>query len=326
MGVAFKDAAGQLREPGKVFEDIQRKFGELGEGAEKSRLLRMLMGGQSKGMVEFLNLGKEKIDALGDAAAAAGAVVTPAFEAMADAAHEAEVKLHWAWVGIQGAMAQKVTPAIIHALEMISDWIKDNPAVIGQALDVIRSATELAGKAFVYLAANGKELLEIIGAAGILRYGPGLVAMLKGIEIGSIAAAAKMITLTLALTAAIESMRAATALATGGDKGHENRNWGQIIGTVGLGALGGAIGFLTAGPAGVWPGIGIGAMIGGPEGARIGASYDPPEVKVTANLNQYGEHPDTTGRRVEREVGRAIGQSLRQQQAYEAQRRVREGI
>lgn len=68
MGVATRDAAGNLRGTDQVLEDVAEKFAGYEDGAAKSALAMQLFGKAGQEMIPFLNNGKAGLEAFADRA------------------------------------------------------------------------------------------------------------------------------------------------------------------------------------------------------------------------------------------------------------------
>lgn len=133
MGVATRDAAGNLRGTDQVLEDVADKFASYENGAAKSALAMQLFGKAGQEMIPFLSNGKAGLAELRGEAQAFGVVLSDDMVAAAAGFNDNLDRLKTASGGYAGQLAGELLPA----LGVVSD------SLLGTAQDsgVLQSAT-----------------------------------------------------------------------------------------------------------------------------------------------------------------------------------------
>ncbi len=133
IGVATRDAAGNLRGTDQVLEDVAEKFAGYEDGAAKSALAMQLFGKAGQEMIPFLNNGKEGLAELRGEAQSLGVVLSDDMVAAAANFNDGLDKLKTAGGGFAAQLAGELLPA----LGVVSD------SLLGTAQDsgVLKDAT-----------------------------------------------------------------------------------------------------------------------------------------------------------------------------------------
>lgn len=100
LGVAIKDANGNVRSTEAIFQDLAEAFDRLPNGAQKSALAVQFFGRTGAELIPLLNEGREGLRALGKEAEALGIVFTEEQFRIGDALGDALDKLNTARKGI----------------------------------------------------------------------------------------------------------------------------------------------------------------------------------------------------------------------------------
>jgi hypothetical protein len=112
MGIATRDASGNLRGVDQVLDDVAGKFSGYQDGAAKSALAMELFGKAGQEMVPFLNNGKEGLAELSAEAEKLGIVMDERLAASAAAFNDTIDKLRAASEGAGGRLAGQLLPAL----------------------------------------------------------------------------------------------------------------------------------------------------------------------------------------------------------------------
>lgn len=133
IGVATRDAAGNLRGTDQVLEDVAEKFAGYEDGAAKSALAMQLFGKAGQEMIPFLNNGKEGLAELRGEAQSLGVVLSDDMVAAAANFNDGLDRLKTAGGGFAAQLAGELLPA----LGVVSD------SLLGTAQDsgVLKDAT-----------------------------------------------------------------------------------------------------------------------------------------------------------------------------------------
>jgi hypothetical protein len=117
LGIAVKDANGQLRPTSDLLLDVADKFSDMPDGVAKTALAMQIFGKAGADMIPFLNEGKEGIKDYTEAAEKMGAVLT---EKSAAAAHQFTKDLSLMQLGVTG-VENKIMDALVPTLTVLTD-------------------------------------------------------------------------------------------------------------------------------------------------------------------------------------------------------------
>lgn len=117
LGVATKDAGGNMRSVSDVMADVSDIFAKMPDGAEKTALAMKLFGKAGQDMIPMLNNGTAGLKGMMDEAARMGLVITPE---MADAANNFNDNLD-RLTAIAGGIALQIASVLTPALKSMSD-------------------------------------------------------------------------------------------------------------------------------------------------------------------------------------------------------------
>ncbi len=112
IGVATRDASGNLRSVDQVLDDVAQKFASYQDGAAKSALAMELFGKAGQEMVPFLNNGKDGLAELSEEAQKLGIVLDERMVASAAQFNDTLDKLRAASEGAGGRLAGQLLPAL----------------------------------------------------------------------------------------------------------------------------------------------------------------------------------------------------------------------
>jgi hypothetical protein len=117
LGIAVKDANGQLRPTSDLLLDVSEKFSNMPDGVAKTAYAMQIFGKAGADMIPFLNEGKDGIKEYTEAAEKMGAVLT---EQSAAAAHQFTKDLSLMQLSITG-VENKIMSALVPSLTVLTD-------------------------------------------------------------------------------------------------------------------------------------------------------------------------------------------------------------
>jgi hypothetical protein len=167
MGIASRDASGNLRSVDEVMLEVADKFKTMPDGAQKSALAVALFGKAGADMIPMLNMGSAAIKEL-------GATMSGEFAAQAD---ELNDKL----AVIQGSLtkvAVQLATALMPALQLAADTVGVLAAGLGQLpgpLQTLVVSAALIAIAWGPIVGTFAALAGVIGTVGPLLTGLGAV-------------------------------------------------------------------------------------------------------------------------------------------------------
>lgn len=146
LGVAARDANGQIRSTGDVLLDIATKFATFKDNADKSALAAQLFGRQGADLIPLLNQSASGIRAMGEEAKRTGDALDAGL-----LKQSAEFRDRWEDMmrSLQGAtntLTKDLLPALTAAVPALTNLIKTSAAfqnaiwIVGQTLKVVASA------------------------------------------------------------------------------------------------------------------------------------------------------------------------------------------
>lgn len=169
LGVSVKDASGQLRPMEDILGDVAEKFSKMKDGTEKAAVAQLLFGRNGAQMIEFLNQGREGMEAFQDRAEELGLVVGPEFAANADAFNDSINEMKNAQLGFSNTIAQVLLPSLTKVVNIVTGAIIEFRKFAEAHPAVIKAVAVLAG---LLTGAGGL----ILGLAGVLAILPKLAA------------------------------------------------------------------------------------------------------------------------------------------------------
>jgi hypothetical protein len=142
LGIAVKDADGQLRPTSDLLLDVADKFSNMPDGVAKSALAMQIFGKAGAEMIPFLNEGKDGIKEYTDAATKMGVVLSTD---AASAAHQFSKDLSMLELGVQG-IENKIMTALVPALTVVADQfvsaMEEPDSTLNTLLTIITNITK----------------------------------------------------------------------------------------------------------------------------------------------------------------------------------------
>jgi len=141
VGVAVRDASGQMRPMYDILGDVAARFQGMEDGPEKLALATELFGRSGMDLIPMLNAGKDGLAGYRAEAEKYGLIMDDAGVAKARAVKGAQKDLAAAWQGFQVQLGQEVLPI----LKDLTQWLADH---LPQAMEAIRPGIEFLKDAF----------------------------------------------------------------------------------------------------------------------------------------------------------------------------------
>lgn len=154
LGIAIKDASGNLRDSAAVFGDFAEIFRQLPDGPEKAALAVQVFGRAGAELIPLLNEGKSGIAGMADELDRLGGTVTPEAAAQADAFNDNIDKLKTAFGGLALQVGTQLLPSLIELTDQLVEMTKEGTAAgeianfigsefVGAAADIRATADEI---------------------------------------------------------------------------------------------------------------------------------------------------------------------------------------
>lgn len=188
LGISLKDAAGNMRKPDEIFEDIADLFSKSEDSATKTAMAYTLFGKSGADLIPMLNDGKEGLAAWYKQARESGGVLG---EELGKSAETAGDNLEALTKKLQGTTLQLGAKL----LPVMTEFVGKMDAILTKVLDWINQNPELAATLGRVAAASAKWLLVIGGGSVIIgklvsvigKVGSAIQAVIGIMKAGSIA-------------------------------------------------------------------------------------------------------------------------------------------
>jgi hypothetical protein len=164
LGIAAKDANGNIRPTGQVLADIADKFAGMEDGAQKTALAMLLFGRSGKELIPLLNGGSQGIREMNDEAKALGLQLDEKTAKAAERFHDNLTRLESASKGLSQTLVSELLPSLNRITDGLVEAAKSSDnfssiKAIGKTLDlvlatfssivtVLRVAIDYVGKFF----------------------------------------------------------------------------------------------------------------------------------------------------------------------------------
>jgi len=161
IGVAVKDASGQLRPMEAILADVADKFAKMKDGTEKAALAQQLFGRGGATMIEFLNQGKEGLAAFQKQAEEMGLALSQDAANAADNFNDSLNALTNAQLGLSQSIGAVLLPGLTKMVNMITGAVVEFRKFTAAHPELTKAIFILAG------ALTGAGGL-LVGLAGVL--------------------------------------------------------------------------------------------------------------------------------------------------------------
>jgi phage-related minor tail protein len=159
LGIAVKDAQGNMRDADAIFADVSKKFADMPDGPIKTAYAIKLFGRAGAEMIPLLNEGGAHLEELESHFKALGAVVSGPMAKASEELKENQTLISAAFTGLENDLVADLVPAInVVAKEFVS-FFEDNRTEIASFIEGVANT----GKVVL-------NLVQILGAALSLIY------------------------------------------------------------------------------------------------------------------------------------------------------------
>lgn len=151
LGIAVKDAAGNLRDPIAVFGDVADRFGRIEDGATKTALAMAIFGKSGAELIPLLNSGRDGLKEMADESDRLGATISTKTARGAERFNDTLTKIGQQLQGV----VNKVMVAALPALQSLADTIASPDfakaaewlatTIVGAIDRIIQAATKAIG-------------------------------------------------------------------------------------------------------------------------------------------------------------------------------------
>lgn len=159
LGIAVKDADGQLRPTSDLLLDVADKFSKMPDGIAKTAYAMQIFGKAGAEMIPFLNEGKDGIKEYTDAATKMGAVLT---NEAAASAHQFQKDLSLLKLGVEG-VENKIMTALVPTLNVLADQFVSAMEDSGSGVNKLIEGVGYVTKAVITLGATVWAVLQQVG-------------------------------------------------------------------------------------------------------------------------------------------------------------------
>lgn len=186
IGVAIRDANGELRPTSDVMSEIADVLASMPDGAEKTALAFELMGRNGTALIPMLNGGAKGLQAMKDEADALGIVITPEMFANAEIFNDNISRLTKTLGGLGIMIAGQFGPILATITDKLVEWAAVFQGLSPETQRFITIGTALAAILGPLATGLGLVLMSLapIGAALALLASPFAIATAAGIALG----------------------------------------------------------------------------------------------------------------------------------------------
>ncbi|MCG6111329.1 MAG: phage tail tape measure protein [Paracoccus sp.] len=180
LGIAVRDANGQMRPTSAVMADLAQKLSEMPDGAEKTALAMDLMGRSGAELIPMLNGGRDALQGMLDEADDLGIVITPEMGRAAEQFNDNISRLTKQLGGMWTMIAANLAPVLVtmsdKMVEIATRFRGMSPAM-QQFISIAAAAVMVLGPLLSGLG------LMIMGAAPFVAAMGSMVLAIKGITL-----------------------------------------------------------------------------------------------------------------------------------------------
>lgn len=137
LGIATKDAGGQIRPTGDVVADVAEKFSRMEDGAGKAALAQQLFGKSGARLIPMLNAGRDGLAEMTKEAEDLGVVVSEQTARAAEEFNDNLTKLQTVADGLSLQLAATLAPALATVTDNLVTFIRESGVVktLGSAME-----------------------------------------------------------------------------------------------------------------------------------------------------------------------------------------------
>lgn len=135
LGIAVKDAGGNLRSSDEVFADVAEKFAAMPDGVEKTALAMQLFGRAGAEMIPLLNAGREGLAAMAEESDRLGNTISGNTGRAAEAFNDSLTRIQAVMGGVVNRIMEAVLPSLNNLINVLaSPEFAANAAQIATAI------------------------------------------------------------------------------------------------------------------------------------------------------------------------------------------------
>lgn len=237
MGIALKDARGQLKPSRELLDELADGFTRIKNPTEQAALASILLGDVGVKLLPVLQGGAEGLAAYGAEAKALGVVLDGDAIEQVNAFNRASIALKTALRGVGTQIALVVLPMLTRLAEAVSGWLK-GAGLVGRAMEAMRKHSLTLRRALLVLAGA----LAVVASAKIAAGFAALVSVVRSLMLAfrglaTTAALAKgaVMAIPLAIVALLILLEDIAVWLRGGDSlvGRFVDRWREAPGPVG---------------------------------------------------------------------------------------------
>lgn len=123
LGIAMKDADGNVRELGDVIPEIADSFGKLGSDQERTAMAMKIFGKSGAALIPLLKDGSKGLAELSEQFDLLGGGMSKEFTKAADEAGDEIDKLKFGFNGLKSKLAYAVLPTVTAVAKKLQEWV-----------------------------------------------------------------------------------------------------------------------------------------------------------------------------------------------------------
>lgn len=177
LGIAVKDASGQLRSSDQVLADIADRFSRMEDGSTKTALAIGIFGRAGAELIPLLNEGRDGLSEMADEADRLGVTISARTAKAAEGFNDSLTRMNAVFQGI----ANQLLEALVPSMDSLSDIMTD-PKFQQSIVDIATAMVQVAGALALAVTQAGRlaALIQFIASAGTNT--TALIQMLNGGE------------------------------------------------------------------------------------------------------------------------------------------------
>jgi hypothetical protein len=184
LGIALKDAQGNVRPTTDIMSDLADKVAETGGTAEKTRISMELLGRGGSQLIPLLNRGGEAFKEATKDVADLGGGMSGEFVEAAHKAEEAQVKLKFATTSLSSNIVNALLPTVMQIVGGLTSFVKTavdvekKSHIVETSLEFLKSAAIPVGIVTITNALRAMTAQEILAAIPVVLFAAAIAAAL----------------------------------------------------------------------------------------------------------------------------------------------------
>jgi TP901 family phage tail tape measure protein len=161
LGIALKDARGQMRPTGDILKDLATVFAAAPDSVSKTALALDMFGKSGAELIPLLNQGGTEISRLGEEADKLGLVFSDSAIAQSERFNDSMTTLVAALEGVKNQIGQAFIPVLTQLVETSTKWLVENRAlIISWVKDGWAYVIQVVNDLFALFAGNDKAVVN----------------------------------------------------------------------------------------------------------------------------------------------------------------------